>query len=81
MMNEIIELLVGLGLICLFMYGVFNAVLFLSCYSIEGKPYWNKVVVACAFNDTPIIINQVVMTQDGFCFKNGKQINCSIIGD
>jgi hypothetical protein len=66
-------------LICIiFLYGVFNGILYLTCLSSEGTPYWNKAVLACHFDYPESTISQTIIT-DSTCFKNGNKINCSEI--
>lgn len=66
-------------LFCIFclMFFMYNLVVFVTCLSSEGTPYFNKIVYACHFDDT-VITQQIVHSDASYdCFRNGVRINCS----
>ncbi len=74
--------IVVVSLVLTFILLLFSGISYVTCLSMEGTPYWNKIVVVCHFNDTLTSISQQIITttQDFSCFRNGVKINCSEIG-
>ena len=86
-MKDILITIVGviIGIVSFFGFIllVFNFVAFFSCYASEGVPYWNKVVVACDFEDIVSQISTQItsISSEKYCVKNGELINCSYLED
>jgi hypothetical protein len=51
MIKEIILYISIIFLVIFSFYIIYNGVVYISCLSIEETPVWNKIVVACHFND------------------------------
>jgi hypothetical protein len=72
-------LVVYIGIIIGF-FLVFETVTAFTCLSMDGNLHWNKIVLACSFNETPIVSTQIIQTSSSssqICYKNGALINCS----
>lgn len=71
-------ILIGLCISLLCLYILFNGISALSCLASEGNITWNKVVIACHFEDSPMITQQIIQTSvSSDCYLNGERINCS----
>jgi hypothetical protein len=74
------DIFVGFTMIVLlfsFLFITYNGVVYLTCLSSEGTPYFNKIVYACHFNDT-VFTQQVLHSEvSSDCYLNGVKTNCS----
>lgn len=81
------EFLINMSLLFVLLsllYIFYNIVFSLVCLSEEGDLKWNKVVVACHFDETLYVVNQQIVSSsiDSICYRNGVLINCtSLKGD
>jgi hypothetical protein len=80
----IYTMILGLCIFIVLVYALFNGVLALSCLASEGNVIWNKVVVACHFDDAPNLVQQIITNMssssvESKCLLNGQYINCSDI--